>query len=1259
MDKAKFQAAEQHFKTIRDERGLRQNTATRIGTAFLELLYLLEDASEEELDHFANSPIFEKGLISLAAILFGNYVKGQSGGSIDEKGDAELNDLTLRGDAIIPSILESTVFRKGLLTLGKILFGNYVKGESGGYIDENGNGELESLVVRSGMTIDKFLNQPTFVNGLITLGNVIIGEYAEGLKGGLITPEAYAELKELYIRETAKLGRLKVEGDSVFNGNLSSPDFVSDFLGGLGWAIQKQEVENAAGEIETRYHLEIDNATIRGSLRVFEMIISQLLGENGNRFFSDMMEVDHYDSSTGRIWLNTQNGKLYNPFRVGDIIMVQQYNGEPTAENNWYVTKSYELRITAVGVGEQQGEDRLDWVMFDNFTTTVEGLTPETAITKGDTLVRADNETNKNRKGLLTIMSVGENTPYMDILYGLKTDPKHALKGRTGNLEGIITDVFGSLEGFGAYLNNLYAVGKFFNSQTGESINARIEGTKANLRSVYSETIYNIPEDENFISNGFFQHGLNNWTACNVDGSSAAAESNEVLGLNSSPLLVNGLMINAKSKSTAEVKVVDGISMLHLRSMGIAQQFSVMTANGSHKVMNSGTESDTATKNVADTLYMGIRILPSTSGTLKVSFVKEDGTTTGWERDITSSTSWQLQQAQDYEELPWKYDGNGRMIISYTGECYIRFVALRADAISNTKIEYSTLFEQTSRKITLQAERVTNQGEQIALLQITADNITQTVTDNKRLADEAIEARRQELESYIALNDPKVASSASWIDTNKNWVDIVSRNWDANGNLLNNSSITVYADGIKTSVEEYTDDKLTNYYTKEETAEAVKTKIESYGYVTNDGVTSRLSNYYTKEETADAVKTKIESYGYVTNDVVTSRLSNYYTKEETADVVKQTLDSYSVIYQEDLVLALRDYSTTRETSSMFSREVARAVSRNLLGGYQTRGWEGPSGSDVSYNAKTYQIGKTGDGDLYSPIIQLMSDTTYCFSAEFDDDPNGEFDYKLLGSYNYENSDIAHQSGSQVFPTLQMTTIDGQQRYYFTFKTGSGSQYVVFNYYYGNYAYLYRPQLEIGSEPTAFMVHTVEAMSNVKMTADAVEVSVADKLNQAGINITTKEIELLAGKVTFGYYDNGTKKTDKIWIDTSTGTLHAVDGDFSGKITATEGTIGGFSIGGNYIGSAEYSSGLWGGMQLYKDGRLYMGNDEYNYALRGNGGFEWVGNGKDITLSAVTGSVYNHGNVVLAGYLKFAGLPTSSSGLTSGEVYRDGNTLKIV
>ena len=62
-----------------------------------------------------------------------------------------------------------------------------------------------------------------------------------------------------------------------------------------------------------------------------------------------MMEVDHYDPESGKIYLDTQNGKLYNPFRKDDIILVQQYNGMPDSSNDYYVTKSYELVITEAG----------------------------------------------------------------------------------------------------------------------------------------------------------------------------------------------------------------------------------------------------------------------------------------------------------------------------------------------------------------------------------------------------------------------------------------------------------------------------------------------------------------------------------------------------------------------------------------------------------------------------------------------------------------------------------------------------------------------------------------------------------------------------------------------------------------------------------------------------------------------------------------------------------------------------------------------
>lgn len=534
---------------------------------------------------------------------------------------------------------------------------------------------------------------------------------------------------------------LEVKGDSTFTGNLSSPEFVSAFFGGLGWAIQKKEVTNAAGEIEIKYHLEIDEVTVRNTLRVFEMIISQLLGENGNRFFSDMMEVDHYDQESGKVYLKTQGGRLYNPFRVDDIIFVQQYNGDPNEENNWYVTKAYELHVTAVGVGEtQDGEERLDWVTFDNFTTEVEDGTPELLIHEYDTFVRADNLTNEQRKGLLSFMSVGNSTPYIDILYGQKTDPKHALKGRTGNLTGIRTDLFGWLEGFGAYLNNLYGVGKFFNAQTGESLQSRVEMSLQRFRSFYKETTYNISDDDNFVANGFFQEGLEPWEVCHADGSEVEEEEqqDEILGAGGVPVLMNGEMWAVQKKLTAQLEDLDGINVLHLRGMGVCQPFSAMKAKGSHKEMTSINPDSTETSDKPDSMFIGVRIQPVTSGTLKVLFIQDGGAQTGWEIEIEDSLDWILYQGEDSQAQPWNWSGDGKCVVSYTGECYIRFVALCTDAISTLKTEYSTLIEQTARRITLEAKKVSDLQEHVGSIDLTYESLQTTVANNKTAADYAI-----------------------------------------------------------------------------------------------------------------------------------------------------------------------------------------------------------------------------------------------------------------------------------------------------------------------------------------------------------------------------------------------------------------------------------------------------------------------------------------------------------------------------------------
>ena len=677
-------------------------------------------------------------------------------------------------------------------------------------------GEFDDIIFK------RVLNKPKFLEGLISLGTIILGEYVAGLKGGIITPDGTAELKELWVREYAKFGdgakhyddslkaipAIEVLGDAVFADSLSSPDFVSAFFGGNGWSIKKKEVVNAAGVVEYKYHLEIDSATIRNTLRVYEMIISQLLGENANRFFSDMMKVDHYDPKTHRVMLDTEGGKLYNSLRPGDIIMVQQYNGNPSAENDWYVTKAYEFRVTAVGVGNlNDGEDRLDWLEFDNFVSEMEGMTPAKAFKKGDTLVRCDNDRNPNRKGLVTVMAVGENTPYMDILYGMKTDPKHALKGRIGNLEGIRTDLFGWLEGFGAYINNLYGVGKFFNYQTGESLTASMQMTREVFKRVYTETTYNVSDENNFLKNGSFQHDLEGWDKCTTSGDVAPAGSGtEMLGINegggATPLLINGQPMSVSNKVTAQTEVKDGIRVLHLYGMGIAQDFSLIRANGTHEVMSSSDTSNDRTTSVPDQLFMGIRILPVTAGHLSVRFLKSSGGYTGWEKDITSALDWVTYQANDNSDDPWKYSGNGKLVVSYTGECYIRLIALTTDAISNSWEQYATKFEQNARRITISASKQSaDLTEAVAEINIEFDNIRSTVTNNKDAADRAFANIISDLNAEIASRESlEGVYYATWVYQNDHLLSLMAGEFNSDGTIKGYADLKVQVSGISTTV---------------------------------------------------------------------------------------------------------------------------------------------------------------------------------------------------------------------------------------------------------------------------------------------------------------------------------------------------------------------------------------------------------------------------------------------------------------------------
>ena len=702
--------------------------------------------------------------------------------------------------------------------------------------------------------IGEVTNQTIFKVGLQTLGNILIGKYAEGVEGGIITPEGHVEINTLITRGLAKLQELFVVNDSTFGGSLSSIDFISDFLGGKGWAIQKKTRINAEGVEEEYYALEIDNVTVRNTLRVYEMVISQLRGEFDNYVFAAMMEVHHYDAATGKVWLVPQRNQRAVSFKEGDYIKVQQYlpGNDVVSGGNGYIIKSYELIITEAGTGGKYDEngERLDWVTFKNFVSDIEGGTPATLITEKDTFVRLDNETDPERKGLMQIITVGPNTPYQDVYYGMKTDPNNAMKLRIGNLSGVRTDLFGWLEEYGAYLPNLYAVGKMFNRQTGESYNSSLEITRERLKSVYTETVFNISDEDNFLKNGFFANDMEAWTTCAVDGDAAPSDlaQQTINSGDGTPLMVNGAILAYQNRLTAKVTEWSGMKVLHLLGMGIYQNFSDIKANGTHKENKSDNDQSddyTQTKDVANRLYIGIRILPISSGTLKVTFMRSSGSVIAeWSKELNASHEWSLEQAMDSDASPWAYTGEtGRMILSYTGECYIRFVALITDPVVNSRETYETMIEQTSRRITLEAAKQTaDLNREVARIDLAYNEITSTVTNNWDRTKDAF----SQLGADLTKEGEELAAQYGILATFKAQTDAaivsVAANFDEAGNIKAESKIDQKFNSITTEVSD----------NKKASDDAFDTLKKYFGFdVRTDTPEDQYVNYATwREQTA-------------------------------------------------------------------------------------------------------------------------------------------------------------------------------------------------------------------------------------------------------------------------------------------------------------------------------------------------------------------------------------------------------------------------
>ncbi len=278
------------------------------------------------------------------------------------------------------------------------------------------------------------------------------------------------------ILASSAAGLLTLQNGAFVQAAQSSATFASGFAGS-GWRVD-YGVTTAS-----KASLEVDDLTVRGRMRVYELLIQQIRATNGSLLVTSSSRAAEVTTYSNPLWtvngsqltLNGANATLkaslytistvqttgatdtdggstdrrnYHGFLLGDIIRSQQvrWNGSAFAG----VIQS-DLEVTSV----------------TNLYTYAAALVGGDSASVGYDYVRLGSVTDSSRRGVVYLTSDDSAAPFIDIVDGVQyhTDWNSAAvkRVRVGKLTGISdADFGGALSGYGLYGNNVYLKGNIY-----------------------------------------------------------------------------------------------------------------------------------------------------------------------------------------------------------------------------------------------------------------------------------------------------------------------------------------------------------------------------------------------------------------------------------------------------------------------------------------------------------------------------------------------------------------------------------------------------------------------------------------------------------------------------------------------------------------------------------------------------------------------------------------------------------------------------
>lgn len=109
----------------------------------------------------------------------------------------------------------------------------------------------------------------------------------------------------------------RVRSDVFLAGKFGSPSFASGFA---GWGVEI-DIPRAAGTF--------DFLTVRKSMKVYELVYSQIYGLGGSVIVSDLNKILYVETCQGfyRCYMDSMDGTMRMNLRKDDIVRMQRSSG--------------------------------------------------------------------------------------------------------------------------------------------------------------------------------------------------------------------------------------------------------------------------------------------------------------------------------------------------------------------------------------------------------------------------------------------------------------------------------------------------------------------------------------------------------------------------------------------------------------------------------------------------------------------------------------------------------------------------------------------------------------------------------------------------------------------------------------------------------------------------------------------------------------------------------------------------------------------